>query len=256
MDMALQLRNLVVVEAHAEAKFVELYRTVGESPAHTLRNAVMEIFVGESASVEYVKIQEESDRNSHIERTEISQAANSRVSTHCFTFSGEIVRNELIFHLNGSHIETYLRGAYLLNEKQITDNYTEVHHKQPHCYSNELYKGVLNDRSRGVFNGLIHVYRDAQKTNAFQSNRNLLLSDSATMKTKPQLEIYADDVKCSHGAATGQIDADALFYMKARGIHEAAAKQLLVQAFAGEVADTVASDALREYVQHRIATKY
>jgi len=246
-DMGMQVRNLLVVEANASLKIVETYHAA-PSESHTLRNAVAEIFVGGHAALDYIKIQEEGDKAAHIERTEIRQANDSHVHMHTYTFGGELVRNEAIMHIEGRHCEAHLRGAYLLNGKQLVDNYTEMHHKQPDCYSNELYKGVLDDRSRGVFNGIIHVYRDAQKTNAFQSNRNLLLSELASMKTKPQLEIYADDVKCSHGAATGQIDDDALFYMKARGINDAAAKRLLVQAFAGEVAESISIEAVKMYV--------
>lgn len=249
-----QSRNLFVVEAGASAVVVESSRSIGENTS--LRNAVTEIFVGENASLEYVKLQADTHQASLIDRTEVHQSQSSRCFTYTITLGGELVRNSLIFKLDGQHVESHLLGAWLLDGLQHTDNYTQVHHMQPNGFSNELYKGIMDEKSTGVFNGRIHVYRDAQKTNAYQSNRNILLSDTANIFTKPQLEIYADDVKCSHGATTGRMDESALFYLRARGIPEQAARLMLVRAFAGEVIEGIQNEALRGYLSEMIEKRF
>lgn len=248
--IAFQHRNLVIVGENASATIIESYHKTGN--ALSLRNAVTEIYVADDARVDYVKIQDEGNTASHIESTACTQNTHSYAAVSTFTLSGEIVRNNLIMNIEGQNSEAHLYGAYNPVGAQHFDNHTEVHHKVPHCYSNELYKGIINDNATAVFNGKIHVYKDAQKTNAFQSNRNILLSDEANIYTKPQLEIYADDVKCSHGATTGQLNEEALFYMRARGIAENDARKLLVQAFLAEVTDKIENESVRTYVETRL----
>lgn len=251
-DTAMQVRLLVVVEEGASMQIVETFASAAGTQGTSLRIAADEAIVGDRASLTWVKVQDEAAAANHIGRTEVRQGNDSNVQMHTYTFGGQLVRNELFMHLDGRHCEAHLRGVCMLSDRQVCDNYTQVHHRQPDGHSNELYKGILDGHSRGVFNGLIHVYRDAQKTNAFQSNRNLLLTDTASMKTRPQLEIYADDVKCSHGAATGQLDEDALFYLQARGIAPADAKRLLVQAFVEEVVEPLTLEPVRAWIEARM----
>ncbi|WNJ19550.1 Fe-S cluster assembly protein SufD [Pontibacter sp. G13] len=253
-DLGVQTRNLFVLDANAEAKVVESFHTVEGTQQFV--NEVTEISVGENAKLEYIKLQQEGDQASRVDRTEVHQDTYSKFSIFTFTFNGDIVRNNLFIHLNGEHTETHLMGAYLLSGTQHVDNFTQVHHKKPNCYSNELYKGIMHEQSTGVFNGKIHVYQDAQKTNAFQSNRNILLTDSANVFTKPQLEIYADDVKCSHGATTGRLDEEALFYLKARGIKEYDARMMLIHAFVMEVAEQISLEAVRDHLEQLVNDRY
>ncbi|MGZ6539957.1 MAG: Fe-S cluster assembly protein SufD, partial [Bacteroidia bacterium] len=224
-------RNLIVVESNAQAKIIESFETI-DSKAKIFNNALTEIVIEENAVVEHYKIQNENDFGYLLSTTQTIQKKQSVFSTNTFTLSGSLVRNNLTMVLDGEYIESHLNGLYLTNGNQVVDNHTLVDHQKPNCNSNELYKGIIEDRSSATFNGKIYVRKDAQKTNAFQSNKNILLSDDGTINTKPQLEIYADDVKCSHGATVGQLDADALFYMRSRGISEESAKMLLMYAFA------------------------
>lgn len=253
-NIALQHRNLFVVDRNAEAKIIERFDAV--SAGHSLRNSLTEIFVGENAGLEYIKLQEEGDQASQLDRTEVKLGANARFSVHTLTLSGELIRNNLHVRLRGQNGEANLMGAYLLSGNQHLDSHTQVDHEVAHCYSNELYKGISDESATAVFNGKIHVFKDAQKTNAFQSNRNILLSNDANIYTKPQLEIYADDVKCSHGATTGRLDEDAMFYLRARGIKEAEARMLLIYAFATEVTNHISIGAVREYIAQRIEKRY
>jgi Fe-S cluster assembly protein SufD len=252
-NVATQPRNLFVIGRRAEVKVAESFRTLGESAAFT--NAVTEVSLGEEAHFEYYKVQDESDRAYHIGTTQIEQAARS--FSHCttVTLNGGFIRNNLNVRLNGQHCEANLFGLYLPNERQHIDNHTVVDHAMPNSLSNELYKGILKDQSTGVFNGKIFVRPDAQKTNAFQSCRNILASDAATMNTKPQLEIWADDVKCSHGTTTGQLNDEALFYLRSRGVPKDAARALLMRAFAQDVIEKMRIPAIREYLEGRIAEK-
>ena len=169
--------------------------------------------------------------------------------------SGSLLRNNLNIGLKGENIETHLNGFYMLNGKELFDNHTLVDHFVPNCQSNEIYRGILAGKSTGVFNGRVFVHRDAQKTNGYQSNNNILLSDDATMNSKPELEIYADDVKCSHGSTTGQLDDDAVFYLRARGLDEFGATALLLTAFAGDVLKAISSESLREELEQKIQNK-
>ena len=252
--MLSQNRNLFVLGKNASAQLLASYHTVGEG--HFLNNAVTEIWVGTNADLEFIQFQLESDQSSRIDRLEVRQEADSRCSIYTFTMSGEVVRNNVTLNLEGQHTESHLIGAYLLSDSQHVDNYTEVHHKEPNCYSNELYKGIVGDEATGVFSGKIHVYEDAQKTNAYQTNRNIVLSDKANIYTKPQLEIYADDVKCSHGATTGRLDEEAMFYFRARGIKEYDARIMLIYAFCMEVAENIRLEPVKDFVSHLIQQRY
>lgn len=249
-----QSRNLFVVESGAYAQLVSSHVTVGEG--ESFHNAVTEIIVESNGRLEMVQFQLESDQTSRVDRIDIQQKADSYCAVYTFTMSGEVVRNNIRLNLEGKNTESHLIGAYLLSGSQHVDNYTEVHHKEPHCFSNELYKGIIAEEATGVFSGKIHVYEDAQKTNAYQTNRNIVLSDSANIYTKPQLEIYADDVKCSHGATTGRLDEEAMFYLRARGIKEEDARMMLIYAFCMEVAETISLEPIKEYVSQLIQNRY
>lgn len=242
-------RILVNLDAGATATLIQSHAAHDTAGWET---TVSEVNLAPQARLHWTEVQD-SALNSHlISHREVQQAADSHFSAATFTFAGRFVRNNLHIHLNGSRSEALLHGLYLLRGSSHADNHTLVDHAVPHCHSNELYKGVMMEQSRGVFNGKILVRPQAQKTLAYQSNKNILLSSEAEVNTKPQLEIFADDVKCSHGATTGRLDANALFYLRARGVPEAAAKALLTRAFAGEVVDSVQSEPLKEWLLNRI----
>jgi Fe-S cluster assembly protein SufD len=248
-------RNLIIAEANAQVKIIESYKTV-ESTAKTFNNALTEIIIDQNAIVDHYKIQEENEWGYLMNTTQALQKQQSVFSTHTFIFDGSLVRNNLNIILDGEGIETHLNGLYLTKGNQVVDNHTLVDHRKPNCNSNELYKGIVEDKSSATFNGKIYVRKDAQKTNAFQSNKNILLSDDGTVNTKPQLEIYADDVKCSHGTSTGKLDEEKIFYLRARGLSETSAKKLLMHAFASEVTDTVKIDSLKEYLESKISERF
>jgi Fe-S cluster assembly protein SufD len=237
--------NLIAMQG-AEVKCIESF--VGTENAKSFTNRTLDIEVQENASVIWDKIQLENDAQFLMNEENIRIAGNGRFTINTLTIDGGWVRNALNIVLDGENIEANLNGFYMPRRKQFVDNHTRVDHRKPHCNSNELYKGVLNDQSTGVFNGKVYVQIDAQKTNAFQSCANILLSDDAQMNTKPELEIYADDVKCSHGTTTGQLDEEALFYLKSRGLGEANARRLLTSAFIGDVIAKIKNDAVRTYV--------
>jgi Fe-S cluster assembly protein SufD len=203
----------------------------------SILNAVTEIHVSEGAHFTLQKIQAEEEGNFQICAEEVMQEKDSTFTMHTVTLNGTLVRNNVRVQVNGTNCETNLYGAYLLKGAQHTDNHTVIDHMMPHCLSNELYKGVIDDQATAVFNGKVFVRKDAQKINAFQSNGNVLMSDTASVNSKPELEIYADDVKCSHGSTTGQLDEEAVFYLQSRGVSERSARNLLVEAFIGEVLD-------------------
>ena len=198
-------------------------------------NVISEIHVGKNAKLTIDKLQEENETCSHIATELVNQQQDSNFTINTVTLNGLLVRNNLTIEVNGQNCETNLNGAYILNGNQHVDNHTVVDHKVANCESNELYKGVIDGKATAVFNGKVFVRKDAQKINAFQSNGNVLLSDDATINSKPELEIYADDVKCSHGSTTGQLDEEAVFYLRARGLSEASARQLMVGAFIEDV---------------------
>jgi len=255
-------RNLIVVDENAQAKIVESFEIL-DSTAKIFSNALTEIVIDEYAVVDHYKIQDENaclpDRQELgylVNTTQVIQKKQSVFTTHTFTLSGSLVRNNLTLVLDGEHIESHLNGLYLTAGNQVVDNHTVVDHRKPNCNSNELYKGIIDGKSTATFNGKIFVRKDAQKTNAFQSNKNILLSEAGTINTKPQLEIYADDVKCSHGTSTGKLDEDKIFYLRARGLSLESAKKLLMHAFASEVVNTIKIEPLHEYIEGKIFKKF
>lgn len=247
------VRNILVANENSDATIVMGY--YGEQADSNFTNVVTEIKVKQNASLSIHKIQHENNTNFHINTETVSQDRDSRFSLSTSTFSGAIVRNNVYVHVDGENAETNLYGLYLTDEKQLVDNHTVIDHKVPNCNSNELYKGVLDGQSTGVFNGKVFVREQAQKINAFQSNGNVLLSDNVSMNSKPELEIYADDVKCSHGSTTGQIDEEAIFYLRARGISEKSAKSLMINGFVGEVVEQISNEIIREHITKLMAKK-
>ena len=239
-------RLLIVVGNNAQVRIVETYVGIGD---HYFANAVTEVFVGENSVLDHYKVQEDSADSFHIASMYVHAARSATFSSHSFTLGGRLVRNDVFAVLDGEGAECTLNGLYLADGDRLVDNHTTIDHAKPHCPSHEIYKGILGGRARAVFNGKIIVRPDAQKTDAKQTNRALLLSDSASINTKPQLEIFADDVKCTHGAAIGQLDEDALFYLRARGLTFAEARDLLIHAFAGEILGRVQIDALRRALE-------
>lgn len=254
-SVGLQHRNLFVVGDNAEGKILESFHSLSET-GHTLRVNGTEVIVGRNAGLEHIRLQLENAHASIIDRTEAHQAQDSRYHVHTLTFSGDLIRNSLVVRLKGQNTHTDMFGAYLLDGEQHLDNWTQIHHEQPNCYSNELYKGMVDEESSAAFTGKIHVYQPAQKTNAYQSNRNIVLSDTANVYTKPQLEIYADDVKCSHGATTGRIDKEAMFYLMARGIPEKKARMIMVHAFVMEVAENISLEPVVEFIDELVEEKF
>lgn len=247
-------RNLVIVEESAAATVVESWHSFTGSQAG-FTNAVTETFTGRNAKLDFVQLQLEDRSALHIGHTQATVNRDATFNISTITLGGALVRNNLGILLAEEHSTAHLYGLYLLSGQQHVDNHTLVDHAVPHGYSNELYKGVLDQRAEGVFSGKILVRKDAQKTNAYQSNKNILLSDEAVMNAKPQLEIFADDVKCSHGATTGQLDEEALFYLRSRGIGEAGARAFLNIAFAADVINNIPGEALREQMMQRIEKK-
>ena len=241
-----QPRNLVIVEANAQVKWSESFHTLG---AHaSLTNAFTEVFVAPDALVEYYKIQDDSDASAHIGTTQVYVQDRGHFYSATVSLNGGFIRNNLNIVMDGEYCDVFMYGLYLPSGKQLIDNHTIADHRKPNSQSNELYKGVLRGKSTGVFNGKIFVREDAQKTNAFQSCKNVVLSPEATMNTKPQLEIFADDVKCSHGTTTGQLDEEALFYMRSRGISKVEAQTLLVSAFCEDVVSQIKIEPLQAYL--------
>lgn len=247
-------RNLIIAEANSECTIIE--RHIGSDGSVYLNNTVTEIFANENANIDHAKLQQESSEGFHIGGIFIQQAANAQVKNHNIELSGLVIRNDICADLNspGAHIE--MNGLVMGNDRQHIDNHTQVNHRVPHCTSDEHYKAVLDDKSRSVFRGRIVVAQDAQQTNADQQNNNLLLSKGAEADTLPQLEIYADDVKCSHGATVGQLDPKSLFYLRSRGINLQSAISLLTIGFANEVIDRINVDALRDELKAHIADQF
>lgn len=248
-----QPRTLIYVAANAEVKLVEEEVTIGTSDSFI--NKVSEIVVEENAQVSIYKIQNEDSHSSCVKTTHVRQLGVSKVNSVTITLNGGVIRNNLNFILEAPGCESNMYGLYCVKGNTHVDNHTIVDNQQPHSLSNELYKGIIDENATGVFNGKIFVRQDAQKTNAYQSNKNVLLSDTATVNTKPQLEIFADDVKCSHGCTIGRLDDEALFYLQARGIGEKAAKALLLHAFAVEILDKIELEPIRQYVDQIISER-
>lgn len=243
-DIFVQHRNLIVVEDNAEATIIICDHTL--SPMKFLTNAVTEVYVGENARFNIVRVQNEHNNAAKLTHTFIHQERDSFASSINITLHGGLVRNSTYHYLGGEGASTNTAGLYLADKSQHVDNYVNVDHAFPKCTSNQLFKGVLDDLATGAFNGRIHVRPDAQGTRAYQSNKSILLTDDAKMDTKPQLEIFADDVKCSHGATIGQLDEDALFYLTSRGIGKREARLMLMFGFAHEVIQEIPVPALQE----------
>jgi Fe-S cluster assembly protein SufD len=251
--LMLQPRNLIVAEDNAEVQIIERHQSLTDNEVFT--NSVTEIFAGKDAIVDYYKVQNDAPTASLVDNTYISQKDSSVVRVHTFSFGGKLIRNNLNFYQNGERIDSTLKGVTILGDKQHVDHHTLVHHRQPNCESHQDYKGIFGDSSTGVFNGKIIVDKIAQKTDAFQQNNNILISDKATINSKPQLEIFADDVKCSHGCTIGQLDDEALFYLRSRGIPKKEATALLMYAFANNVLESVRIPELKARVNKIIANK-
>jgi Fe-S cluster assembly protein SufD len=251
-NILVQPRHLLVIGANAEVTVVE---TVHSDPdeARVLVNSLTEVIANRDSRIHHLVIQAAEAGLRLVNHTTVRQNKQSLYNNYTFTFPGaELVRNDLQLRLEEDHTETHLYGLYLTAGQQLVDNHTLVDHQKPFCFSNELYKGVLLERSTGVFNGKVYVHRDAQKTNAFQQNNNLVISKQATIDSKPELEIFADDVKCSHGSTVGQFSEDALFYLRARGIGEEKAKALLIAAFAFDVTEKIRVEAVKKYINQLI----
>lgn len=248
-----QPRSLLYVGTRSEVQIVETYATLGQADSFT--NQVMEMIVEEGANVSYYKIQNDTPHASQVSTTHIRQTGKAVVNAVTVSLNGGIVRNNLNMVMEAANAEAHLYGLYLAKGQTHISNYTVVDNVAPGCQSNELYRGVLDDESTGVFNGKIFVRPDAQKTNAFQSNKNVLLSESASVNTKPQLEIFADDVKCSHGCTVGRLDEEGLFYLQSRGIPEKKAISLLLQGFVTDVVEKIRLQPIREYVESLIAQR-
>jgi Fe-S cluster assembly protein SufD len=251
---AIQIKLLIYLEEGASLTWVDDLASSEDSKS-ILSNYVQEIWVSKNAHLTFVKTQDFGLSTTHVDHTFINQEDQSLVDMFTFSLNGGLIRNNLHFYVDGQQVVSNLNGLYVPGNNQLVDSHTVVDHRMPNSESNELYKGVLLGNSTGVFNGKIFVRPDAQKTNAFQSCKNVLASDKATMNTKPQLEIWADDVKCSHGTTTGQLSDEALFYMQSRGISLDAAKTLLMLAFVQQVIDKVEIPALKESISNRVVTK-
>jgi Fe-S cluster assembly protein SufD len=236
-------RVLVVAQERSEAKIIEKYVTLGDQPHFT--NVVTELVLEESARVEHCKVQDESLNAFHVATIASYQKRNSHLLTHSISLGASIARNNVIPVLDAEGCECVMNGLYLGRDTQLVDHHTAIHHAKPNCNSHEFYHGILDGKSQGVFNGKIFVRPDAQKTDAKQTNRNLLLSDEATIHTKPQLEIFADDVKCTHGATVGQLEDQHIFYLRARGIGLEMARRMLVHAFASDIVNRITMEEVR-----------
>ncbi len=243
-------RNLIILGKNSKASFIHCDDSVNHYS--TFINTVNEIYVGENAQIDLYKMQNLNDETSLLNTTHIYQERNSRSKVNVITLNGGKIRNELHVNLNGEGAETDLNGIYLMDKTQHVDNHVFVRHSVPNCYSSELFKGVLDNKASGVFKGYIYVARDAQQTNAFQRNNNILMTADAQIDTMPFLEIYADDVKCSHGATVGQLDEDALFYLMQRGISREDARLLLMYAFTSEVTSKIEIKPLRVGIEDMI----
>lgn len=251
--LLVQPRNLIIVGENSHVQIIERHQCLNDNAV--LTNSVTEIFAQKRAIVDYYKIQNDAAEANLIDNTYVSQKQESHVSVQTFSFGGNLTRNNLNFYHFGERLTSTLNGITIIGEKQHVDHYTLVHHAQPNCESFQDYKGIFNDRATGVFNGKVFVEKEAQKTNAFQQSNNILLSDKATINAKPQLEIFADDVKCSHGCTVGQLDETALFYMQQRGIPKKEAKALLMYAFSNAVIENIKIPELKKRITAIIADK-
>jgi Fe-S cluster assembly protein SufD len=242
-DLMIQHRNMIIIDKNSKAEIIICDHTL--SPKKFLTNQVLEIFAAENSQLSVTRLQNEHLGAVQISHSFISQGKSSKVTFNNITLHGGLVRNNIFVSLDGENSENYTNGLYFLDKGQHVDNYVFVEHKKPYCTSNQLFKGILDDYSTGAFTGKILVYRDAQKTLAYQSNKNILLSDDTKIDSRPQLEIYADDVKCSHGSAVGQMDENAMFYLQSRGISQKEARFMLLSGFSNEVIKQIEAEPLR-----------
>jgi Fe-S cluster assembly protein SufD len=246
-------RVFVVVGEQAQVSLIETYSGAAGQPV--LVNAVTEVLLGPGAIVDHVKVQQEASTTFHLASTFVHLHRASTFTSQAITFGGRISRNDISATLAGEGAECTLNGLYVADGETLVDTHTTIDHAQPHCPSHEVYKGILTGKARGVFNGKIIVRPDAQKTDAKQTNKALLLSGDASINTKPQLEIFADDVKCTHGATIGQLDDTQMFYLRARGIHKTDARNMLIHAFASDVLNGIKDEALREQLEAALVAK-
>jgi len=247
-------RTLIIAERHSKATVLESY--VSASEASYFTNAVTEVLLEDGANLSHIKIQRESPRAFHVGTIEVEQRRDSHYQSFSFATGAQLSRTNVFTTLDGEGAGATLNGLYMLDNEQHCDHQTKIEHAQPNCFSRELYKGVLDGASHGVFNGKVYVHPIAQKTDGKQTNNVLLLSERAQVDTKPQLEIFADDVKCTHGATVGRIDQTALFYMKSRGINNELARRLLTYAFAAEVLETIELDVVRERLERAALERF
>jgi len=252
-NLLIQPRNIYSVGKNSQLKIIESFASLDSNPY--LFNSITEIYLDENSNIEFDRVQDEADSVFHVNRTQVMQKRSSVFTSSVISIGGEIVRNDINSALIEENSECHFFGLYLADGKRMIDNHSLIDHAVPHCHSNELYKGILDGESHGIFNGKVIVRKDAQKTLAYQSNKNLLLSQKAKINTKPQLEIFADDVKCSHGATVGQLDEQSMFYLQSRGINRLVAKSILIKAFASDVLDNVNDDDLREKLNKQILEK-
>ena len=243
-------RNLVIAEENSE---VNIFTDYSSSAAETyFTNSITEIFGDKNSRITFLEVQAENNESYRIGTTKMRLKDSALLNHFVLTQSGKLARNNLNAELDGENIEAHFYGFYIAKEKRHIDNHTFIDHAKPNCFSNEIYKGILEDEAKAVFGGRILVRKDSQKTNAFQSNKTILLSDKARIDTKPQLEIYADDVKCTHGATVGQLDKEALFYIISRGISSEAARSMLIKAFANDFLEPIKLDVVKENINNRI----
>ena len=248
-----QPRNLVVVDENSQVEIIEKYHSLNDNSV--LVNTVTEIYADKKSNIKHYKIQNDNNTSSLIDNTFVSQEHSSSYSLHTFSFGGELIRNNLNIFQNDERIESSINGITIIDDNQHVDHNTLIHHRKPNCNSYQDYKGIFGGKSVGVFNGRVLVEKEAQKTNAFQANNNVLISDKAVIKTKPQLEIFADDVKCSHGCTVGQLDKNALFYLRSRGIAEKEATALMMYGFANKVLTSVEIPEIKARINRIIANK-
>ena len=246
-------RNLLIVEEGAKVEVIESHHNFDET--YTFTNSVTEIFVGKNAKADWHKLQNDSQTTYLVDSTFAKQERDSLATVNTFAFGGKLVRNNLDFIHTGENINSFMNGITIIGNEQLVDHHTAVHHNEPNCESYQNYKGVFKDKAHGVFNGKVFVNKIAQKTNAYQQNNNILLSEGATIDTKPQLEIFADDVKCSHGCTVGQLNDEALFYLRARGISKKEAQALLLYAFANDAMENIDIEPLKLKVAKLLAEK-
>lgn len=252
-SLMFQPRNLIVVDENSQVEIIERYQSITNN--NVLVNSVSEIYVNKKSNVKHYKIQNDKKSSSLIDNTFVSQEHSSSYNLHTFSFGGDLTRNNLNIFQNDQRIESTINGITIIDDEQHVDHNTLIHHKEPNCTSHQDYKGIYGGQSVGVFNGRVLVEKEAQKTNAFQANNNVLISDKASINTKPQLEIFADDVRCSHGCTIGQLDNNALFYLRSRGIPEKEATALMMFGFANKVLTSVQNQEIKSMINKIIASK-